>query len=224
MPKKKHKTQSDVRTRRALMDLLKQIGPQDARDLSEQLGVSAMAVRQHLYALEEENLVTYEEQPRPKGRPAKLWRLTPAANRFFPDAHAELTVDLIGALGEIFGSGGLEKLLAVRVKQQIALYRKRIPLRLSLRRRLDALAKIRTKEGYMAEVLLQKDGSLLLVENHCPICDAANACVGLCGAELEVFQAVLGKQVEITRTEHIISGARRCAYQICSHRRQAAKG
>ena len=54
-------------------------------------------------------------------------------------------------------------------------------------------------------------------------CIAAPACVGLCGAELEVFQAVLGKQVEITRTEHIISGARRCAYQICSRRRRASK-
>jgi predicted ArsR family transcriptional regulator len=66
----------------------------------------------------------------------------------------------------------------------------------------------------MAEVVPQKDGDFLLVENHCPICVAATACLGLCGAELEVFQKVLGRDVAIERTEHIVSGARRCAYRI----------
>jgi predicted ArsR family transcriptional regulator len=66
----------------------------------------------------------------------------------------------------------------------------------------------------MAEVLDSEDGDLLLVENHCPICVAATACLGLCGAELEVFRKVLGREVEVERTEHIISGARRCAYRV----------
>ena len=35
-----------------------------------------MAVRQHLYALQQEKLVTAEERPVPLGRPAKFWTLT----------------------------------------------------------------------------------------------------------------------------------------------------
>ena len=66
----------------------------------------------------------------------------------------------------------------------------------------------------MAEVLPQADGSMLLVENHCPICAAAEACTGLCAKELEIFQALLGEHVEIERTEHILKGSRRCAYRI----------
>lgn len=61
----------------------------------------------------------------------------------------------------------------------------------------------------------QADGAFLLVENHCPICAAAAACTGLCAKELEVFQAVLGEGVEVNRTEHIVAGARRCAYRVC---------
>ncbi|MBI3329007.1 MAG: transcriptional regulator, partial [Nitrospinae bacterium] len=71
-----------------------------------------------------------------------------------------------------------------------------------------------TEEGYMAGVHPQGDRSFLLVENHCPICAAAVACTGLCGKELEVFQAVLGKGVIVERTEHIVAGARRCAYRV----------
>ena len=35
------------------------------------------------------------------------------------------------------------------------------------------LAEQRAEEGYMAEVKRHPDGSLLLIENHCPICVAA---------------------------------------------------
>ena len=40
-----------------------------------------MAVRQHLYALQQEKLVTAEERPVPIGRPAKFWSLTKEAER-----------------------------------------------------------------------------------------------------------------------------------------------
>jgi hypothetical protein len=55
-----------------------------------------------------------------------------------------------------------------------------------------------------------------LVERHCPICVAATACTGLCRNELEVFQDVLGPEVRIERTEHIVAGASRCAYRVSS--------
>jgi len=54
----------------------------------------------------------------------------------------------------------------------------------------------------------------LFIENHCPICAAANSCQGLCLSELELFQSVLGPAAHIERTEHIIAGNRRCVYRI----------
>ena len=66
----------------------------------------------------------------------------------------------------------------------------------------------------MAEVIGQDLGDGYFAKNHCPICAAAAACTGLCGAELDVFQAVLAEAVEITRTEHIVAGGRRCAYEV----------
>ncbi len=207
----------EPRTRRGLIERLKQDGAQDAGALAETLGVSAMAVRQHLYALEGEGLVTFEEEARPLGRPAKLWRLTPAADRFFPDGHAELTLHLLAALRETFGEAGMEKLLAARTAEQIAAYGRRVKPSGPLKARLEALARIRTEEGYMAAV--ESDGSkgrdgFLLVENHCPVCAAARTCQGLCASELEVFRRVLGPDVTVERCDHILAGARRCAYRV----------
>lgn len=214
MPRDSEKKPAELRTRRAIIDILKREDPQDAATLAGRLDLSAMAVRQHLYALRDEKLVTYGEQPRPLGRPAKLWRLTAAADSFFPNGHADLTIDLIQAMKQAFGDKGLDRLLAVRSRAQVEAYGKRVKPGDSLPKRLAALAELRSEEGYMAEARKSTDGGYLLVENHCPICSAAAACSGLCGAELEVFKKVLGDDVEIERSDHILAGARRCAYRV----------
>src|SRR6058998_2602923 len=95
------------KTRRAVVQLLKSEGPMDAAQMAARLRLTAMAVRQHLYQLQRERLVTAEERPVPLGRPAKRWRLTREADRLFPEAYAELTVALIGAVGATFGEAGL---------------------------------------------------------------------------------------------------------------------
>lgn len=214
MAKKPQTQETAVRTRRAIVQLLKQEGCLDAEALASRLEITAMAVRQHLYALQDEQLVTFQEEPRPMGRPAKLWQLTPAADRFFPDGYAELTLSLLNSVQEAFGEAGLDRLLEVRTQQQLDSYSQQMKGKRSLKQRLHKLVEIRTNEGYMAEVQAQADGSFLLIENHCPICAAANACTGLCAKELEIFQAVLGDKVNIQRVEHIVAGERRCAYQI----------
>jgi predicted ArsR family transcriptional regulator len=205
---------TSVRTRRAIVQRLKQEGAMDAETLASHFNITAMAVRQHLYALQKEGLVTYHEEARPVGRPAKLWHLTPAADRFFPDRYAELTLSLIESMKEAFGEAGLDRLLAVRTREQIQAYQAIIPQKAVLKRRLEVLAAQRTEEDYMAEVLMQSDGSFLFTEKHCPICAVATACTGLCRMELEIFQAALGKDVSIERTEHLLAGDRRCAYRV----------
>jgi predicted ArsR family transcriptional regulator len=204
----------DPRSRQRIIELLKRDGPQDAESLARQLGLTGMAVRRHLYELEREKLATHEAEPRPMGRPAKLWRLTRDADRFFPDGHSCLVLDLIASLTKEFGPRGIEKLIASRSRAQVERYQQILPREAPLRRRLEKLAALRTEEGYMADVLRQPDGSFLLVENHCPICTAATACTGLCSAELDVFREVLGTEVELERIEHILQGARRCAYRV----------
>ena len=209
---KKRKPESG--RRRAVLEHLKLDGPMNAEALAGLLGVSAMAVRQHLYSLAEEGLVDYDEEARPVGRPAKLWRLTPAADSYFPNGHQDLTVGLLGNLRQAFGEAGLAKLLRLRAAEQTDLYRSEMNPNSGLRERLENLAEIRSREGYMAAVEEAGDGDFLLIENHCPVCAAAAACQGLCALELEVFRAVLGEAVTVERTDHILAGARRCAYRI----------
>jgi predicted ArsR family transcriptional regulator len=206
--------QGERKTRRAIVKILKTQGPLGSAQLADQLGLTAMAVRQHLYALQNEGHVEAEERPVPIGRPAKHWRLTREADQFFPDAYAELNVSLIQALRDTFGEEGVDQVLVSRCARQRKDYAKRIRATDPLEKKLKELARVRTEEGYMAEVKREKDGSYLLVENHCPICAAANACQGFCSTELDLFRSVLGQGIVVEREEHIVTGDRRCAYRV----------
>jgi predicted ArsR family transcriptional regulator len=205
------------KTRRAIVHLLKTEGPFSSSQLAERLKVTAMAVRQHLYDLATEKLVTVEERPVPIGRPVKYWQLTPEADRLFPEAYAELNVSLLDAMVDAFGEKGLRRVLDSRSERQQAAYGNRISPSASLSQKLQQLARLRTEEGYMAEVKPGSGGDFLFIENHCPICVAATKCRGFCEAEIALFRKVLGPGVEIEREEHIISGARRCAYRVRQH-------
>jgi predicted ArsR family transcriptional regulator len=54
---KNPRPQGERKTRRAIIKILKTQGPLDSARLADQLGLTAMAVRQHLYALQGEGHV-----------------------------------------------------------------------------------------------------------------------------------------------------------------------
>ena len=196
------------------MNLLKTQGPSDSQSLAARLRLSPMAVRQHLYALRRSKLVSFKTEGRPLGRPAKVWRLLRSADRYFSDAHAGLSIRLIEAARAAFGQKQLGRLLARLEEKEKQVISQQMQGKASLRERIQALAAIRSEQGYMAEVKEPEDGMFLLIENHCPILSAATACKGLCTAEQGVFQKVLGMNCRIERTEHAPDGSRRCVYRI----------
>lgn len=193
---------------------LKTRGPQTIGELGAQFSMTGEAARQHLAKLAGAGLVMHEDRPQGRGRPKRYWVLTEDGNARFPDSHAQLTVDLLQSVRELFGEAGLDRLIEKRRAENLAAYKAEISSESSLRQKLDRLVGLRDREGYMAEYSGTEDGGYLLVENHCPVCAAATECQGLCRAELELFQDVLGPDCVVERTDHILSGARRCAYRI----------
>lgn len=198
---------------RVLM-LLKMHGAMTSAALGDKLGTSGEAARQQLMRLAEEGLVEARAQSRGVGRPQQHWQLTQKAQDRFPDTHATLTVQLLDIVRAELGEAALDAIIGAREKATLALYRAHLDGAQTLREKLERLADIRSSEGYMAGVIEDEDGTLLLVENHCPICAAATACQNFCRSEKAVFEAALANEAHIERLEHIVSGARRCAYKV----------
>ena len=194
--------------------LLKSRGPTSTATLATWLQTTTEAVRQQVHKLVEAGLVRgVSEAPSGVGRPGQAWSLSASGHARFPDRHAELTRTLIDTVREVFGEAGLEQLIARRESASRAAYLEACRDLPDLEPRLRKLAALRDDEGYMAR--LEPDGhDWLLIEDHCPICAAAETCQGFCRSELDVFREVAGPQGRLRREEHLIAGARRCVYRI----------
>lgn len=202
-----------MKTHDKIIELLKTRGSLTAKVLAQELALTTMGVRQHMLALEESGDVDFEDVKAARGRPTRYWSLTRQSDERFADRHDELTVQLIDSVIAVFGEDGLEKLIADREASSMRTYRLALADQFGVEAKLTKLAILRSNEGYMASVA-SEDDFFWLLENHCPICAAATKCQNFCRSELQLFQHLLNDVAHVTREEHIIEGARRCAYKV----------
>jgi predicted ArsR family transcriptional regulator len=198
----------------AILFQLKSLGEAQADTLARRLGVSVQAVRQRLERLLLQNLVGFRDRAAGRGRPRRLWALAPGAAALFPDTHAQLTVDLIGNIRSELGEAAFTRLLERRRDDITAAYAKRLARQPTIEKKLARLVELRSAEGYMARLEDCPGEGFLLIEDHCPICAAATLCQGFCAIELDVFRSLVGPEWQVVREDHVLNGARRCAYRI----------
>lgn len=194
---------------------LKINGPQTASDLALLLKITGEAVRQQLQKLAADGLIKFQSEKKGVGRPSQRWKLTKLGEGRFSDAHSLITVQLLHGIRESLGEGALNTILRFRQEEMEVAYLAAFTDAETLSARVQRLAEIRNREGYMTEWREEADGVFLFIENHCPIYTAAATCQGFCRSELSLFQKCLGgDNIRIERTEHVLSGSRRCAYKI----------
>lgn len=200
-------------THQKIVELLKTNGSMTAKLLAAELKITTMGIRQHMLQLEESGDISYEDKKAARGRPTRYWSLTEQSNSYFPDGHEVLTSQLIESVKLVFGEPGLDKLITHREQESFKLYSQHLEKCEDLHAKLNVLAALRSEEGYMASVV-KEDNYYWLLENHCSICAAAKSCLNFCRSELNLFQNLLKEEASVIREEHIMQGARRCAYRV----------
>jgi predicted ArsR family transcriptional regulator len=204
-----------AKSQQAILERLKNRGPQSVKILASQLGMTTMGVRQHLGELQARDLVRKTDETRQtRGRPVHYWKLSARGHQQFPDRHGQLNVQLIATLRDELGRSRLNKLVDVCASRQQKHYEQVLEeAGNSLEDKVRALSRLRSEEGFMAEVRLLPEG-WLLIENHCPLFAAAESCGQFCQSELDMFRSLLANYADVQRVDHLFSGARRCAYKI----------
>ena len=195
------------------LKLLKTRGPQPTSVIAGELGITVEGARFQLTRLLEDGLVQAASASKGVGRPSQVWSLTEKGNGYFPNNHAEFSVQLIESMKEVLGEEQLATIFSLRERKANLKYIDALKTIPDLEEKISRLATLRNSDGYLAE--WDKDGDgFVLVENHCPICAAAHRCADLCDAELNTFKEIFGDAVSVERVDHIIAGSRRCAYKI----------
>src|SRR4051794_22869777 len=202
--------------RREILVRLRRDGPSTPDQLAVAIGASRTGVLQQLRALEATHFVSRQTIRHGVGRPRHLYELTGDAQELFPSNYDGLAAGLLSAIGAVGGQDLVEQVFQARRRQIGDRVRRELEDRLgpdaSLTERVSALAALQDEQGYLADAVLEPDGTIRLREHNCAILDVARGEPSACDAELALFRDVLG--VDVVRETHIASGDRCCSYRI----------
>lgn len=138
-----------------ILQLLKTKGQLTSQQLADLLELTMMGARKHLLNLAEQGLVVASTgSPEAaiassRGRPQQYWRLTKAGHQYFPDRHADVSLQLIDGVRQLFGAAGLEQLIVQREQQQQLHYLQKLSNFGDLAAKVQQLAEIRQQEGFL---------------------------------------------------------------------------
>jgi predicted ArsR family transcriptional regulator len=202
--------------RREILVALRRDGPASPDQLAAAIGASRTGVLQQLRALEATGFVGHQTVRHGVGRPRHLYDVTAEAQELFPTNYGGLAAGLLAAIGAVGGEALVEQVFVARRQQIGDRVRRELEDRVGAGApfidRVKALAALQDEQGYLADAVLQPDGSIRLREHNCAILDVARGQRAACDAELDLFREVLG--ADVVRETHIASGDRCCSYRV----------
>ena len=202
--------------RREILVRLRRDGPSTPDQIAAAVGASRTGVLQQLRALEATHFVRHETVRHGVGRPRHLYDITADAQELFPSNYDGLAAGLLAAIEAVGGDALVEQVFQARRRQigdrMRQEFGERVGADAPLAERVRALAVIQDEQGYLADAVLESDGTIRLREHNCAILDVARAEGSACDAELQLFRDVLG--ADVVRETHIASGDRCCSYRV----------
>ena len=132
-----------------IISVLKRSTGMSVAELSKRLKMSYMGVKQHCVELQKRGYLDTWRRPKNIGRPEKAYRLTQKVNALFPQVGNELTLEILEAVEQTYGSNSSEKLLFNYFQKLTDRYESKVKGD-GVAERAASLAKIRDLEGYLS--------------------------------------------------------------------------
>lgn len=200
------------RTKSKLLETIKRCGPLTTQDIACKLEISIPAARRHLGDLQEQHLIEARtERPSGRGRPQQVFALTERGEAAFPKTYANLCLEVLRHVQELFGEGAVLQVLEARNLELARELQEALPSHLPIEQRLELMTSRLNDLGF--DSVIESDGeSLFLVQRNCPSLMVARKHKELCLAELNMYTAVLGRPLQ--REQTIVCGHGTCRYRI----------
>ena len=198
-------------TRQKIITLLNRVGQKTVTDLSRELDITPMAVRQHLLSLERKGIVVYDTKKYGIGRPVFVYTLTEKAKSSFPKVYERFTLEVLRIIEETEGRAKLEKIFKVRKKNMLTKLENAFADVKGLPEKIYVLSRLLDSDGSMTEVLEHED-EYQLKKFNCVLSGITSKYPELCKQELDLYRNVFGKRV--VRQQCQRSGEPSCIYKI----------
>lgn len=198
-------------SRSQIIDFLKKAEWLTVSELSQKVGITPMAIRQHLLSLEKQGIIRYAVKKTGIGRPVFLYRLTARADSIFPKSYGKFINDMLQGIESLDGKKKVDKIFKFRKDKMLSEKLGVINEFSTLHEKVATLAEILNQDGYMVE-LDELDDGFSMKQFNCPIAEVSANYSGVCKYELELYRDLLGTSVK--RLQCQADGNASCTYHI----------
>lgn len=198
-------------TRQKIITLLNKSEHRTVAELSKDMDITPMAVRQHLMALERKGIISYVAKKYGIGRPVFLYSLTEKARAAFPKAYGSFIHDMLGFLSEIDGLEKVEKMFKFRKDRMVKEYTKLLSKARSFSEKVYLFAEHLDNEGFMTEAG-EENGHFVVQQFNCMLAEVSSEYPQSCKNELQIYRELFGK--DVIRTQCQRDGFPSCRYEI----------
>lgn len=197
--------------KQSTLSFLKRNPDASLQEVATVLGVSKVAALGHLQRLESDGLIQRSYRAGHVGRPRVHFRLTDQGTTLFPHAYTEMSLCAVEFIERRLGRAAVGELLAQRAGEVADRNWSRLREG-PLASRVTELARIRSEDGYMAEVVGRRRNSVELLEHNCPILALAKRFPEACETERRLFESMLRATVDVSH--RVVAGDPVCRFLI----------
>lgn len=190
---------------------LKREGQLNLNELSDMIGISKMAVLNHIQKLEAQGMVERRLVKTKVGRPHYRFVLSENSKLSMAPSDISMLNEFVDYMDEKGHSEIVEDFLKERYGQVRIDYEKKLAS-IAPEKRVEALAKFREQENYFPELKKGSKDNYELLEYNCPIFSISKKFGIACSLETKLFSAVLDREVSSTHRQ--VNGSDVCKFLI----------
>lgn len=221
------KAEVEERTRDRVLRGVLNHGPVSAASLGELLSLTPAAVRRHLDALEQANMIevaSLKQYGAGAGRPARRYVIAPQGHERLGNDYLIIARNALEMLRDTVGESALETFASARAAEMEARYRPVVEAAgEDVAARAQALAEAMSRDGFVTTAQITEPpvgrlapgkllASIQLCQGHCPIRDLAEDFQVFCEQETGIISDLLG--VDVRRLSTMAGGAHVCTTHV----------
>lgn len=199
-------------TRERVLGFIKQEGKASVKALTEEIGITPMAIRGHLNKLEKEELIKVTTLRQKLGRPLQVFSLTEKGETCFPQDYGRFAVEILHDLRELDGGKTLELVIKKREERIVAGLRAKMAGAQDWEEKMQIYHQFAEFHGNMPTLEKQGPRQFVLYINNCSLKAVVDQFPSCCDSEVSILHRLF-PEAKVNKTKSLRNNDKSCCYQ-----------
>ena len=198
-------------TRERVLRLIKKEGNVSVKALTEEIGITPMAIRGHLNKLEKDELIQVSTVRQKLGRPLQVFSLTEKGDSYFPQDYGPFAIELLQDLRDM--DDGKTLALVMRKREERIIRELKAKMKdQNIEQRMQHYCDFVERHGNMP--LLEKIDPMKFVLhiNNCSLKTVVEQFPVCCDSEVNVIHRLF-PEAKVSKTSSLRSNEKSCCYE-----------